>query len=1359
MPYILEAHSQAFVPSPAFRSLQTSPAESLSFHVTAALLSLGIQFEDLKETITDGIWAFINSCGRATENVLTPHSNEDEHVQLADAIRTVNIAVALIGFLDAASAQADFWNATSRLGLIQKLRQVLSEPFLVAVETSLSVIRNSHSEDRDAKEWKRQLRHYNTAGRPLGAMLLQRSFMWLVVASTSLMVASGAELRQAHILDLLMRNEAKLLEDADPAKVPDARAIELHANFATDQMNYLEAGADFVRLGSPSQQKVACAVKSAALVSYLNCSILDENAADSDVLMGWLQETLDDPVQMDDETLASTVLRCMALICRVNSEFASDVSRILPRYIVQAVPNGNTVDIASESLAFVLKRLSKDAVISTLYSLGNVLSPEVDGTVPVQPATLEKVDETAAETFATRKATGSDVELAADDDESTVVYSNVIKAICAIAAARKDEKISALAQSILVQKFDNVNSNVDCQLIAGAARLSLHGGQLEFRSLLKLYSRVCHMGVVAKKEHLLAAVRDGRSHLAASIKRDSPLFEIYWEHLLDSVVALGDAYSQGQAKESEVELAAQEIGQLLHPLAVLMSTNDLAAQPLADDESYALLRDAWFNIVVHGFSSITERGKKHLEDLRLIAVHSPPLVAEHRGEQVESDIELNTVLRRGNSSEREAVQKKLLTELIPGKASDIRSLSYRKSIFLHAAYLVESLRAESGDCTQVLSYYLEPIMRKPEVKSTMDGITSVVMDKYLAKTTGGKDPTFSAQYAAKQLAAIFCSCCHRIERVQQAAFVAADRLLRDVPSALCYRSSLFALLELLSLMWEGCLEAETESYSPRSTFTSKRGNVTVKLSDDYEFRRWTLDSLNRKAKAWVSSSINLAPLDVKGLLQTYLSEFDDKGAYGHISLGRSFALEMGSFVPSSDSRLQSLSRIGDCTINTASDFTAQYTTRQEYRYGETLPDQGTEIMTFMSNRRNPSFSQNSVMESANAATALAYVEARILSKKTTSLDDVRDILRRAAALLCRSERDESAVARYLVSIPFAIFSKQSIKLGASLWLGVINENPALEPKLLNGIAQQWEFTISRKVGLFSASLAHPDPFLLKEKFAPSELEQMAKKRQQVHDMLSPHTRLLHFFISHFNATRLSSPDIQRVFLRMMDLTLDAIKECTPHPMAREVRFSIVLFGLKLLRSSTAIGATAQWRLKDKILSAALSWFRYSPRWSFGSSQLQLKTEVRLLNDILASLKTVSYIGAHSVGTVKSLHAKEQLLQVLLESEQTRLTVWINPLNQQGAYLQPHHPKSVPEASLIPLARTAWFQHPAIAIELATRFHYPRLHSEIRSLILGMPDRAVDEPEAIPLIFGGQLPSDVNSQLKVSHSQIYMLIIY
>lgn len=57
-------------------------------------------------------------------------------------------------------------------------------------------------------------------------------------------------------------------------------------------------------------------------------------------------------------------------------------------------------------------------------------------------------------------------------------------------------------------------------------------------------------------------------------------------------------------------------------------------------------------------------------------------------------------------------------------------------------------------------------------------------------------------------------------------------------------------------------------------------------------------------------------------------------------------------IPSHFARLSAnesgaIDRHGDTIINVASDFVAQYTTRQEYRYADALPEHDHEWLTFM----------------------------------------------------------------------------------------------------------------------------------------------------------------------------------------------------------------------------------------------------------------------------------------------------------------------------------------------------------------------------------------------------------------------------
>jgi phosphatidylinositol 4-kinase A len=193
---------------------------------------------------------------------------------------------------------------------------------------------------------------------------------------------------------------------------------------------------------------------------------------------------------------------------------------------------------------------------------------------------------------------------------------------------------------------------------------------------------------------------------------------------------------------------------------------------------------------------------------------------------------------------------------------------------------------------------------------------------------------------------------------------------------------------------------------------------------------------------------------------------------------------------------------------------------------------------------------------------------------------------------------------------------------------------------------------------------HPDPFYIKEEFAPSDRIALSKHQQTAHNLLAPHMRLLQFLSSHFNASRLGSPNSEKSFIRLLKVTLEGLKNSTGHPLAREIRFQIVLFGLKVLRHSTALDISTRYLLKDQILSAALSWFSFAPRWSFGGNKLQLKAEARLLEDVSAALRNLAMAPQQPTPLSKSLHAKESLLHILIGSEQVRLTVWLNPRNEQ-----------------------------------------------------------------------------------------------
>ncbi|KAF2810160.1 phosphatidylinositol 4-kinase-like protein STT4 [Mytilinidion resinicola] len=1369
-PYLVESHSQIISPSPGLRQLSPSPWEILTSSLASALLAIGLKYASLRPAVTSAIEQYIKEWTSVASSISADQFDDDDRVEYAadgELANVMSLSMSLLGFLDAASSYIRFWTGDDRLQLLDSIRSALTEKFTVAFEAALSVVRNAHSPQRGLKDWKRYGKHYAAMGRPLGSMLLHEKFMQLVVASASLIAMPSGQEVQEPILDYLCKANLMSKVPRDPSEVT---LLEGLVQIAMDEMERLQNDLDYLqRVGSAWQQRLASAVKGNVLVTFLCCAVRNEDVADSDVLVTWLENTLTDPVQIADTNLASVVLKSLAVLARLSPSLAAGLSRSLPRVIVQGGLDSRTAAVAAECLASVLKNLPQDAIITTLYSLGNVLS---SGSVSEHAPNLLLLRSSTNKPHRhtglySHQTAGSAISLTPSDiEEPSQVYSTIIQAVGGVARTCKDEKITALALSMLIQKIGRVNRTVDAKIIMESALLGIHSGSSELRSLLKLYVKLTHDALIEDDTATVDAVLHARNSLARDIQPSSTAFEICLVHLLETIISKGDAHENANSHIPDTELAAREIAQLLAPLAILVSKEPENTElGKYRDNIASLQRDAWFNIVVHGFNFNSQLGKKYHLELRTLATFSQPLIAEERVDQVESDVELNTVLRRGKGPEHTVEQKQNLIKLLPSCETDIKSLNHSEVVFLNTAYLVEDLRASAGDCTKALAYFLDPKLRSGAMGNCMLAIATSSVKTYVSKTVSGSSPQFSTPFLAQQLATIFAGCCHRITRVQDVAMQCADIIIKEAPSTLCQKTALFTILELLSIMWSSCLECETDEYEWTSTFTSSREPVSVELSDDYDLRRTTLNTFHKKARSWVLQVLSLAPLDIKGLLQTYLSEYDDEGAYGHVSLGRSFALEMGSIIPSTDQRLGAIERHNDLNINTASDFIAQYTTRQEYRFIDGLNDQDEEWLKFgntgsfgiktqrrsLTDHRDRLTGRSSFVHRSieDATKLLTDLESRTLNQKQVSIAELRDILRRAAALLCRVKCDQTAIVQHLVGIPFAVFTKQSIKLGISLWMSVIKENPRMESRILIAITENWEATVRRKRGMFSEALRLLDPFYVKQEFAPSDKDATVKRQQQAYNIIAPHFRLLQFLSSHFNATRLGNPDIEKVYHRMLHVTLDSIKASPVHPLAREAHFHIVLLGLRVLRHCTSLRENFKWRLKDRILTAGLAWFAKSPKWSFGGNRLQIKAETHVLADVQNLLQAISHIGSKAEGPLKSLQGKQELLSLLVASEQTRLMVWLFPLDYEKKhhFTSGQHSKTLTENAISGYLKTAWAENPSLAVHLVQRFQSRKLFEDVRWLLLNFPQKVLNEPESLEILLGVALPSDVSFQLK------------
>jgi phosphatidylinositol 4-kinase len=509
-PYLPESYSQVLSPSPSLRDIDPSPYEVLTFNLTSAILSIGVRHEILRPQVLAAIIKYVKGWSNAAAQIPADQFDDDDQVSFAadgELARVMTQSMSLLGFLDASAEYASFWSAYERLQFIENIRAALSEKFMISFETALSIVRNARAHQHGLREWKQYTKHYAVIGRPLGAMILHDSFLKVVVACAAILVDTPNRNPQDSVLDYLRTsyNGNQIV----PAASEDA-LVEGLTKISQEEMDRLDNDLDYLqRVGSAWQQRQASAVKAKVLTTYLCCTAYDDEVADPDLLMSWLENALNDPVQTADYVLSSTVLKSMAILAKLSSTMASTLGRTLPRVIVQGGFDSRTSIVAADCLASVLSLLPQDAIITTLYSLGNVITAGavVDRGATTSPSLNGTGKNSRATGVYNHQTTGSAISLTPSDvEEPHYVHTTVVQTVVSVARNCKDEKITALALSMLVQKIGRASKVVDAKVISDSAILGIHSGPGEFRSLLKLYSKLAHDALVKDDLAILEAV-------------------------------------------------------------------------------------------------------------------------------------------------------------------------------------------------------------------------------------------------------------------------------------------------------------------------------------------------------------------------------------------------------------------------------------------------------------------------------------------------------------------------------------------------------------------------------------------------------------------------------------------------------------------------------------------------------------------------------------------------------------------------------------------------------------------------------------------------------------------------------------
>ena len=229
------------------------------------------------------------------------------------------------------------------------------------------------------------------------------------------------------------------------------------------------------------------------------------------------------------------------------------------------------------------------------------------------------------------------------------------------------------------------------------------------------------------------------------------------------------------------------------------------------NETVTAFRNMWFACVIHGVHPNNKWVQTHAKVLRKVAANSPPLTLESTTNDFDADLELNPVLNRmkEGSHHLRALEDEL-TKLLPAHHSEIKNFDHSKLVFLGAVTLVETLRSEHGKCSLVLDYFDDANLEKSDANGTMQAVVELCLKTFtgvLHVQSFSPQPTALGQ---RELRELLIRCCDVVPTVQNLAQKCCDRLISTFPALLCYEGTSYVLLELLTLLWEGCLSQETD---------------------------------------------------------------------------------------------------------------------------------------------------------------------------------------------------------------------------------------------------------------------------------------------------------------------------------------------------------------------------------------------------------------------------------------------------------------------------------------------------------------------------------------------------------------------
>ncbi|KAF8334229.1 uncharacterized protein EI90DRAFT_3051526 [Cantharellus anzutake] len=1084
-------------------------------------------------------------------------------------------------------------------------------------------------------------------------------------------------------------------------------------------------------------------------------------------LLDRLRLLLSERTPITDVDLQDSAIKCVVVLVRNFPELAPSMASLLRRFVTAPLPPfefeyTSTVRAppllrsATKGLAVCLKLITgNDLGLSYIYSLFNFVS-NPGGLHHSLPADAhDRLKHTGGSQLDFNEGTFQGYS----EEQRRLIATSTVCVITRLALELQDEDITRLAISMLLQRLQHPDAHVEAAIAYNLVDLALPAPVEVFSDIVKAYSNMSMVSLqsgacTGRHNAILAA----QTRLAQELKGEDQ-HKIYLSQLLNLSIDIGTAIQVKCTNGTNHQPAQEDIDHLSAlalPIDALLAHKPFRLHSFSQ-EVVGLFQGFWFIAAVFRLSDPRRSNEWKSAALARIAAKTPQFVLEESHDYLSSNLEYNRSLRKDYGERMLSHHKATLLNSFKTRVSEVKHLTPAQVVFLLSMDDIEGLRAAGGLPSALPGYFVNA-----DVNSNIH--LSACMELLADSIVGTSVDTLARRVVDHSLGPelndglknLLIWSCHRISKARIIASKYIDRLVSAFPSLMCDSGFVFAVLDILTLLQNACEGRYIDEFNPQHTFHSDRSNLTITLTDSYTTRKEILMSLYRYAKKWLSMSIARAPIEAQAILQKYLSDHTRLPLPNVAELGASTALQYAVDFGTVQSRYVPGSPLESVQPDRAKLFTSQLASHAHY-CGEAAGVRLAARIGLEDVQKLPP-----VEAPTNEVKALKQKMVQTIGEiraKTSVLttQDLRRLLFRCVSVLISMPGCEYDLLHYIVVAPFETLTPASVAAGRDAWTWLVRERPDLEVALMLEFDAAWLSTIELQKGMFSPSLNLVDTFFHPVEYSPTQRDNIERALHSARRLLVPHTMLLQTLASRLQAVRYRMPSLVHLIIRLVLRSVQAHKTLSTHPLAREARFTLLLFGFQALRNSR-MDTTSECQLRSVLYQSAFSWFAARPQWTYGANRIQLNIDVKLMQEFLETLQKDSLRADHDITSLDQIKKngdyekmrleQSHLLRVLVENEISRLLVWNNPANEPGRGSdEPSWDPLIAPDFWAKLVRIAWKLEAGVAVNMVERFKVPAVAAEVSRLVRGDPAAVVDYSEALTFLLGDRLDVSLPSEVK------------